>query len=387
MGWSPFRRTGLTFANPSKTAKGYTLITPIRGDGVYLIDMQGRIVHRWRLEQLRPWYALLLPSGRLLVAALDPSLPRPPASRFDQSPLPFDQRIRRFGGQYTHLLELGWDGEVLWQYHNPHMHHDFVRLADGHTLISEWVELPAAIDKQVRGGARRPKERFAPLISDDFVEIDAAGNEVGRTHLWQALDPRRDPIGPLIPREEWTHTNSLDVAADGRVLFSCRSNSRVGIIDRAGPKLLWRLGTPQTSVQHHATFLPNGNVQIFDNGHYAIDFPFSRVIEVNPTSGELVWEYKADPPVQFFSGHISGAERLPGDNVLICEGASGRLFEVTRLKEIVWEWVSPFNVQSPAGSSPAIFRAHRYGPDHAALAGRDLDPGRLHGLNALYELS
>jgi hypothetical protein len=31
-----------------------------------------------------------------------------------------------------------------------------------------------------------------------------------------------------------------------------------------------------------------------------------------------------EPPEHFFSGHISGAERQPNGNVLVCEGASGR---------------------------------------------------------------
>jgi hypothetical protein len=34
--------------------------------------------------------------------------------------------------------------------------------------------------------------------------------------------------------------------------------------------------------------------------------------------------------------------------------------------------------------SNAMFRAHRYGPDHPALAGQDLDPDRYANLNRLY---
>ena len=37
MGWSPFRRTGLTYED-SRSFGGYTLITPIGGDAVYLLD-------------------------------------------------------------------------------------------------------------------------------------------------------------------------------------------------------------------------------------------------------------------------------------------------------------------------------------------------------------
>ena len=65
--------------------------------------------------------------------------------------------------------------------------------------------------------------------------------------------------------------------------------------------------------------------------------------------------------VQFFSAHISGAQRLAGDNVLVTEGRTGRLFAITRSGEVVWEWISPFNVMTPQGQNQAwVFRALRY---------------------------
>lgn len=63
---------------------------------------------------------------------------------------------------------------------------------------------------------------------------------------------------------------------------------------------------------------------------------------------ELVWEYsalKADGDrtraCRFYSRPWSSAQRLPNGNTLICEGAGGRLFEVTPELEIVWEFISP----------------------------------------------
>ena len=43
--------------------------------------------------------------------------------------------------------------------------------------------------------------------------------------------------------------------------------------------------------------------------------------------------------MDFFSPHISGAQRLPNGNTLILESMCRRLFEVTPEKEIVWEHV------------------------------------------------
>ena len=112
---------------------------------------------------------------------------------------------------------------------------------------------------------------------------------------------------------------------------------------------------------------------------------------MDPKNNEIKWEYLGDPPISFYSYHISGAERLPNGNTLICEGAPGRIFEVTPGKEIVWEYINPFMVENAAeaGASPsiyptALFRAHRYGPDHPGLRDKDLDPGRYANMNRLY---
>jgi hypothetical protein len=99
-----------------------------------------------------------------------------------------------------------------------------------------------------------------------------------------------------------------------------------------------------------------------------------------------VWEYTGLSQEQFFSGHISGAQRLPNGNVLICEGTSGRVFEITPRGETVWEWVTPFVTMNMGHARPWIFRAYRYSPDYPGLAGRVLDPARYAELNRLHGL-
>jgi hypothetical protein len=387
MGWSAYRATGLTYHDRARSFKGYTLVTPTGGDSAYLLDMDGRIVHRWRFTTIRPGYGRLLPNGNLLMRGTDAALPPPAPIPFDQPPPPFSQHIRRLGGGSTHLQEVDWDGKIVWEYHNEALHHDFVRLSNGNTLVPVWVEMPADVARRVRGGApRRTREQFPPLLSDDIIEITPSGEEVWRAGLWQLFDPVRDPICPLEVRWEWTHLNSLYVLPSGDVLFSCRQNSRVGIIERSTGKLCWKFGFPEVSHQHHATALPNGNVQIFDNGMHRVGLPRSRVLEVNPADGTVVWEYVGEPEQSFFSGHISSAERLPGGNVLVCEGASGRLFEIDPRGEVVWEWINPFANRIQGRLNVWLFRAHRYGPDFPGLTGRTLDPARYADLNRLHGL-
>jgi hypothetical protein len=76
---------------------------------------------------------------------------------------------------------------------------------------------------------------------------------------------------------------------------------------------------------------------------------YSRVLEVDPTTLKVVWQYTPAEagfavPVdanRFYSPFISSAQRLPNGNTLITEGSGGRLIEITRDHEIVWEYISP----------------------------------------------
>jgi hypothetical protein len=386
VGWSQFRKVGLTFHSPAQSFKGYTLVTPIGADFSVLLDMDGRMVHRWSMPGFRVFQARLLPRGTLLALCSDASLPRPPQTPFDQVPPPFDQHIRRLGGSATHLRELDWEGKLTWQYLNSAIHHDFAREPSGHTLVAEWVEIPDELASKVRGGARRPREKFPRMLSDDIVEIDSSGTEQRRIHLYELFDPVRDAICPLEQRWEWTHLNSLAVLGNGDIPVSCRTNSRVAIVDRSTARIRWKYGAPNVFHQHHATPLERGTVQIFDNGMHRVGMPYSRVVEVDPASSSIVWEYAGEPPEQFFSGHISGAERMPNGNVLICEGAAGRVFEITHRGETVWEWVTPFVTTVQGRTRAWIFRVHRYAAEFPGLQGRSLDPAAYADLNRLYGL-
>ena len=173
-------------------------------------------------------------------------------------------------------------------------------------------------------------------------------------------------------------------------MVSYRLTSTVGIVDRASGAFKWKWGPGEIYHQHHPTWLDNGRVLIFDNGGHRRGASFSRIVEVDPATNEIHWEYQGMPAISFYSYNISSAERQPNGNTLICEGAPGRMFEVTPRGEVVWEYINPFPVfnDGPGGQggmelSNATFRCHRYSPDHPALAGRDLDPAQHSGLNRL----
>jgi hypothetical protein len=175
----------------------------------------------------------------------------------------------------------------------------------------------------------------------------------------------------------WTAGNAVRELPDGNILLSFRNLSTIVRIDRQTGEIDWRLGAPPLSGQHGPTPLSNGNYLILDNGPFRVDqgevpFPFSRVIEVDPATNEIVWQYQ-DPaaPQSFYTGGRGNAQRLPNGNTLINEADSGRFFEVTAGGEVVWEYVNPYF--GPVDGSPptqknAAFRIYRYTAEEVATA-------------------
>ncbi|HEX9783530.1 MAG TPA: hypothetical protein VGA56_12470, partial [Opitutaceae bacterium] len=139
-----------------------------------------------------------------------------------------------------------------------------------------------------------------------------------------------------------------------------------------------------------------GNLLLFNNKVEGPEGTYSAVYEllpptnadgsyVLPSDGAFgpagpVWKYEAPDKVSFHSHFVSGAQRLSNGNTLICSGASGRLFEVTRDGRIVWEYWDPFSGDVDASdgnnlrdrSPHAVFRATKIPFEHPALAGRNL---------------
>lgn len=365
---------GVTIYSPEKAYEGYTLFAPLEENTVWLIDMKGNFVHNWEFPYVPACYGKLLPNGNLLYAGKDIDPPVP------------------FGGIGGHLIEMNWDGEVVWEYKDPYMHHDFSRLPNGNTMVLRFYKVPPEFHDKIKGGVPgTPKDGV--IWGDSFREITPEGEVVwewlGHEHLLEIDD---FVACPICSREEWTHVNTCHVLPNGDILTSFLRQHKVAIIDKQTKKVKWIWGGDgKLGHQHDPNMLENGNVLIYDNGTHRYDavapetfsmgmINFSRVVEVNPESGKIVWEFKDENSLHFHSPFISGSQRLPNGNTLICEGGMGRLFEVTPEKEIVWEYVYPFYVEkkiSFAGISNAIFRAYRYSADHPALKGKDLNPRKV----------
>lgn len=224
---------------------------------------------------------------------------------------------------------------------------------------------------------------------------------------------------------DWLHTNSVDYVPEYELLvLSSPHLNEVFVIDHSttteeargssggrwgrGGDLLWRWGNPRNYgagddadrklyYQHDASWLECSGagelrLLLFNNGGARPGGATSSVEELvlpfDPGLGfrrERGHPYGPTAPTwtyadghDFFSGFVSGAQRLADGRTLICEGAKGRVFEVTPCGEVVWTFENSFGDGThPAdveGDAPAraLFRALRYAPDYPGLVGRDL---------------
>ena len=210
---------------------------------------------------------------------------------------------------------------------------------------------------------------------------------------------------------DWFHQNCVSYLGPNRwfdggdrrfhpdnIILDSREAGLLAIVDRASGKIVWKAGPYYREGEdkklgwiigpHHTHMIPRGlpgegNILVFDNGGQSGYGPpndtapngigvmrraHSRVIEFNPINKDIVWEYspntsgKANQKSGFdlYSTNVSSAQRLPNGNTLITEGTRGRVIEVTKDQEIVWEYISPYLWDS---SVPAIrnlvYRAYR----------------------------
>jgi outer membrane protein assembly factor BamB len=345
---------GLRGCDTDRASPGFTLFAPMgTASTVYLIDLAGEIVHTWCMPYPPGLYGYLTERGTLVYNG-----------RIDSRD---DGLLGSSPWKGGALLEVDWQGEVLWEVRHPDHHHDGIRLASGNALLLCLAEIPRDIAQHVAGG-RPGSEHNGRMYADYLVEMTTDGRVVWEWRSWEHLEPESYTIvNPQDARSEWTHGNTVVELPSGNLMLSFRHISTVVIVDRRTEEVIWRLGPPLVNNQHAPTLLPNGNMLVFDNGTHRLDSPLpsSRVLEINPSTGEVVWSYEDTPPIAFFSPLISNAQRLPNGNTLINEGSFGRLFEVTTNGEVVWEYVNPyFNGPTPRDQRNSVFRAYRYPRDH-----------------------
>lgn len=354
----PNDRHAPTVYEPDKVYPGVVIFAG-RDGKAYGVAPDGTTVHTWDTGDGRIiGYARPLEDGTLLAR-----LNTPESDDFSIAVLDADSNI---------LLEVAQPVGIIF-------HHDHSRLPNGNYLILCYRML------------ERPQISPAEIQDDCVVELDPDGNVVW---LWQTADHFDEfDFSPLTETRisehggDWAHANAATTIPDnttlsdprfrpGNIIVSYRSIDTMVVVDRDSGEIVWQTNG-LTIGQHDAHFISGelpggGNILVFDNGigglygdRESASRYYSRVLEIEPTTTEVVWEYDASMSGRtvwsFFSWFISSAERLPNGNTLITEGAFGRIFEVTPSGELVWEYTSAIEGPTVFGPQPSNYvnRAHK----------------------------
>ncbi|KAF2453464.1 ASST-domain-containing protein [Lineolata rhizophorae] len=319
-------------------------------------------VHRWDLPYRPGRHARILPNGNLAYNGAHPDAPRL---------FPMFQKYR--GGV---MMQVDPSGKVVQEHRDPLAHHDQHHLDNGEVLYTTLQPLTPEQAQSISGGIPSTEAPDGKVYADCIKHVDPKdGREIWSWSAIEHLDPKVFPLNPHYAREHWPLINSVYPLRDGNILASLRSVSAVVIISRETGKVIWHLDSTVVAQQHCASELANGNILIFDNGtfrHHESD-TFTRAIEVQRHTKEIVWEYRDRSfPSAFFTPFMGGAQRLGNGNTLITEAVFGRMFEVTSDGTICWEYINPnFATYKGLGAPelaeigfgyPAntIFRAYKY---------------------------
>ncbi|MGI4802507.1 MAG: aryl-sulfate sulfotransferase [Janthinobacterium lividum] len=354
-----FRRRGAGLIGHDRTrcAGGYVLFATLNGGGaVHLVDMDGTVVHRWNMALAPGRHAAILPNGNLAYNGQLPGTPH----HYAAWPV-------WHGGQFS---EVAPDGQVVWQHTDPLHHHDAQWLPNGHLLYGAMAPLSPSMRPRITGGSARHDPPDGTLWGDVVREVDRSGRIVWEWRAEEHLAPEDFPIHPIFDRYHWPMINGLWSARNDIVLMSLRTTSGVIGVDRGSGRVVLHIGPEVVAQQHTPIELENGHILVFDNGNLrsGSSTPYSRVLEIDPSNGSIVWQYTDPVRNAFFSPFMGAAQRLPNGNTHITESTTGRLFEVTPEGDIVWEYVVPFFDEHPdaparayvGGAQNTLFRSMRY---------------------------
>jgi len=341
--------------------RGFTLISPVGASAVQLLDMKGQAVHEWNTYHELACPAQLLPNGNLLCGLKTANGP-----------------LADFDGSSGIIHELSWEGETVWEYRDDAIHHHFLRLPTGNTMVMRWVRTPESISKRVKGGI--PSTEYqSTMWCDSLREMEPDGSVAWEWLAYEHLYPHLDIICPLCSRKEWTHANALTVNSEGDIIISSMSTNSLMKINRQTGDIDWRWGgLGALAHPHDLHALEGGRIMVLGCGGHAVGFEIgeSEVLIVDPTNDKIQWKFKEYVTLDFYSPWHASCQPLPNGNVLICEGDKGRIFEATEDHNLVWQYISPvYNLTTSLGKHNMLFGAYRYGPDYSGLKGNQASVG------------
>jgi len=418
------------FQNSEAAYDGYTLFAPTIAKTTYLIDNCGKIVNTWESDYNPGMVAYLMDNGNLLRAVRITGSIGGGGS---------GGRLEMFDWDGNLIWSYNHVSSTVHQHHDIEIlpNGNILILAwEAHTTQEA---IDAGISPSQVGSAIFAEQ----IIEIEPVGIDGV-NVVWEWHLWdhlvQEMDSTKLNYGVVAEHPElmninyrsngspdWIHLNAIDYNPElDQIILSSRNLSEFWVIDHSttsaeaathlggnsgkGGDIIYRWGNPKVYNrgtdadqklfgQHDVHWIPAelpdaGKIMIFNNGTGRPGGSYSSVDIISPPVDadgnysldanekyapvELEWSYSN--PSEFYSPRISGAQRLPNGNTLICNGNAGHLFEINPAKEIVWDYINPLAAGIPVvqGSNffnqNDIFRAYRYAADFQGFTGKNLNP-------------
>ncbi|MCA9051321.1 MAG: aryl-sulfate sulfotransferase, partial [Planctomycetaceae bacterium] len=385
-----------------QVSDGYILISPLSSTNTFLIDNGGKVVHQWQADRKPGQASYLLEDGCLLRAGK--------AEDFFQFPATTGSggRVQKYDWDGN----LVWDLETCSPFRMSHHDIEPLPNGNVLCIIWESYTREVAIEEgrnpEALFGDVLWFEAVFELKQTGLNTADIVWRWSLKDHLVQDWDQSKKNYGDpaehpelidinymLRPAADWVHMNSLDYNADlDQIMIGSRSFSEFWIIDhsttteqaaghtggrsgrggdllyRWGNPIAWRKGGPKDRMlynQHDVHWIANGlpgagNVLLFNNGMSNTEQDFSSADEIRlPLNSANLYDRKADSafgptelvwtfedPGKLFSPRISGAQRLPNGNTLICSGTQHLLLEVTRDAKIAWLYRNPPRFRPPA---------------------------------------
>jgi hypothetical protein len=350
--------TGTTIYKPAEAYSSYILISDhaVLGnhpdpkvmagskvpDDIRIIDMNGTVVHTWKVAPNFNKRSRLLPNGHLV-----------------------------YVGPNRTVFEYDWDGNVVWKHEGIGSMNDMRVLPNGNKLLLAHEPIPDEFQRQVKdvdgmGPRWAPRYRGSKerQLGADIYEVNAGGDVVWEWHAHNHLDLNR--YSPATPEGDWLHVNSIQPLPEnkwydggderfkpGNILVNARNIDMMYVVDKATKRVVWE-GTHDykggMAHSHEAEMIEKGlpgagNILIFDNGLFPRHREHSGqtfLIELDPITQKIVWKYETEgySNMKFFSKTMGSQTRLPNGNTFIAEDNTGRLFQVKPDGEIVWEYVN-----------------------------------------------
>ncbi len=315
----------------SEMAWGALLMNQSDGDASWATVVDGCAEHIW-------WRPPSDPDARIFRAHLG----------LDGSRILYAEHSREHGPDLGWLFEVDIaTDEVVRTTRIPEAHHDFAELPGEEVAWIGWQYLDNEWFEHLDADVVTDAIRVAPLgeqaATDD--RLFSLYDDTGLQPWWTCNHMR--PTDQIPGYAEWSHSNSLvwEPERDRLYLFA-RYWDALLAIDRQSGDLAWTLGGPRNAFEPvgetelllhaHLSEVWDGGVLAFDNRNHDPD-KVSRVVELawdeRLRTVEEVWSYQDGSFVSF----LGDAQALPGGNVLITWSTDGRITEVTREGEVVWE--------------------------------------------------